>query len=105
MDFSLEFVNNVGYVVKQTDQRCFPITKKAIDEGGIQKLMLCISNVKPFVTSIKDTKEDRKRADSVNRIMKLVEKNEQQPKFDTTLVFWPKSKNGFYLNEQGLRRR
>lgn len=44
--FSIEFVNDVGYVVKQIDQCCFPITRKAINEGGIQRLMLCISNVK-----------------------------------------------------------
>lgn len=53
-----------------------------------------------FVTSIKETKGEYKRASSVNRIIKLVEKeDEKEPKLNTTTVFWPKSKDALYLNE------
>lgn len=43
---SLEFVEDVGYVLKEIDRCCFPITKIAVDEGGIEKLIKCINAVK-----------------------------------------------------------
>jgi hypothetical protein len=39
---SLEFDEDIGYVMKQIDRCCFPITKKAVNEGGIEILIKCI---------------------------------------------------------------
>ncbi|KAI7881727.1 uncharacterized protein EV154DRAFT_540013 [Mucor mucedo] len=44
--YPLEFVEGIGYVMKQLDRCCFPIAKKSVDEGGIETLIKCISNVK-----------------------------------------------------------
>lgn len=43
---TMEFIEGVGYIINQIDQCCFPITKKAINGGGIQALIRCINTVK-----------------------------------------------------------
>lgn len=47
---------------------------------------------------MKDRKEDEKREKTINKIKQLVgEEKEENPKQNTTAVFWPKVKNGLFL--------
>ncbi|KAI9279883.1 hypothetical protein BY458DRAFT_431416 [Sporodiniella umbellata] len=43
---TMEFIEGVGYIINQIGQCCFPVTKKAINCGGIQALINCINTVK-----------------------------------------------------------
>lgn len=46
MFLTMEYVEDVGFVIQEVCKCQFPITKSSIDEGGIQALINCINSVK-----------------------------------------------------------
>lgn len=93
---TLEFVEDVGYILKEIDRCCFPITKTAVEEGGIEELIKCINSVKHHVSSIKNRNEAEKKKKTINKLTHLVDgKGEKKIQYNTTPVIWPKKKDAF----------